>query len=183
MKRPDTKSLTLAALFFAMGIVLPFFTGQIPAIGSMLLPMHFPVFLCALICGWQYGVPVAVILPLLRSFVFGVPVLYPMAIAVAAEMATYALVAGILYAHLKRHTVGRLYGCLLAAMVIGRMVRAAVQMGLLHAVGISMTFPALFSAMVVTALPGIVLQLTLIPMTMLLLKRSGTVPLQRPSAP
>ena len=51
----NLKNLTLAALFLALGLVLPFFTGQIPQIGSMLLPMHIPVFLCGLICGWQYG--------------------------------------------------------------------------------------------------------------------------------
>ena len=48
-------SLVLSALFLALGLVLPFFTGQIPQIGSMLLPMHIPVFLCGLICGWQIG--------------------------------------------------------------------------------------------------------------------------------
>ena len=49
------RNLLLAAMFLAIGLVLPFFTGQIKEIGNMLLPMHLPVFLCALICGWQYG--------------------------------------------------------------------------------------------------------------------------------
>ena len=48
-------NLVLSAMFLALGIVLPFFTGQIPQVGSMLLPMHLPVLLCGLICGWQYG--------------------------------------------------------------------------------------------------------------------------------
>ena len=47
--------LTLSAMFLAIGLVLPFFTGQIPQIGNMLLPMHIPVLLCGLICGWQWG--------------------------------------------------------------------------------------------------------------------------------
>ena len=51
----NIKNLTLAAMFLAIGLVLPFLTGQIPRIGNMLLPMHIPVFLCGLICGWQYG--------------------------------------------------------------------------------------------------------------------------------
>lgn len=53
-KRP-VYNLVLAAMFLALGIILPFFTGQIPQIGNMLLPMHLPVFLCGLICGWPYG--------------------------------------------------------------------------------------------------------------------------------
>ena len=44
------KKISLSAMFFALGLILPFFTGQIPQIGSMLLPMHIPVFLCGFIC-------------------------------------------------------------------------------------------------------------------------------------
>ena len=56
--RRQTKNLTLSAMFTALGLVLPMLTGNIPQIGSMLLPMHIPVFLCSLICGWQYGLAV-----------------------------------------------------------------------------------------------------------------------------
>ena len=64
------RNLLLAAMFLAIGLVLPFFTGQIKEIGNMLLPMHLPVFLCALICGWQYGTAVGFIMPLLRFALF-----------------------------------------------------------------------------------------------------------------
>ena len=46
MKRSDIYRLVLAALFLAVGIVLPFLTMQVKEIGNMLLPMHLPVFLC-----------------------------------------------------------------------------------------------------------------------------------------
>lgn len=93
----NLKNLTLAALFLALGLVLPFFTGQIPQIGSMLLPMHIPVFLCGLICGWQYGAAVGFIVPLMRSVLFGMPPLFPTATAMAFELLTYGLVVGLLY--------------------------------------------------------------------------------------
>lgn len=67
------RNLLLAAMFLAIGLVLPFFTGQIKEIGNMLLPMHLPVFLCALICGWQYGTAVGFIMPLLRFALFSMP--------------------------------------------------------------------------------------------------------------
>ena len=57
--------LCYAATFLALGLVLPFFTGQVPQIGNMLLPMHIPVLLCGLICGWQYGLVVGLVMPLL----------------------------------------------------------------------------------------------------------------------
>ncbi len=86
------KNLLLAAMFLAIGLVLPFFTGQIKEIGNMLLPMHLPVFLCALICGWQYGTAVGFIMPLLRFALFFMPRM-PTALAMAFEMATYAFVS------------------------------------------------------------------------------------------
>ena len=91
------KNLVLAAMFMALGFVLPFLTGQIPQIGNMLCPMHFPVFLCGLICGWQYGAVVGFVLPLARSLLLTMPPMYPQAISMAFELLTYGLVAGLLY--------------------------------------------------------------------------------------
>ena len=48
-----TKNIVLSAMFLAIGLILPFFTAQIPQIGQMLLPMHIPVLLCGFVCGWQ----------------------------------------------------------------------------------------------------------------------------------
>ena len=96
MKHSALKNLVLSAMFLAIGIVLPFFTGQIPQIGKMLLPMHLPVFLCGLICGWQYGLAVGLILPVMRSSIFFMPAMFPTAIAMSFELAAYGAVAGFL---------------------------------------------------------------------------------------
>ena len=92
----NLKKLTLSALFLALGMVLPFLTGQIPQIGSMLLPMHFPAFLCGMICGWQYGAIVGFIMPLLRFALFNMPPIFPTGIAMAFELATYGAISGLL---------------------------------------------------------------------------------------
>ena len=94
-----TRKLTLSAMFMALGIILPMVTGHIQQIGNMLLPMHIPVFLCGLICGWQYGLVVGALLPLMRSVLFGMPPLYPVAIAMTFELAVYGAVSGALYQH------------------------------------------------------------------------------------
>ena len=73
----NTRKLILAALFLALGYVLPFFTGQVPAVGKMLLPMHIPVLLCGFVCGWQYGLVVGFVVPLFRSMLAGMPVMMP----------------------------------------------------------------------------------------------------------
>ena len=114
--RAKTYKLVLAALFLALCLVLPIVTGGIPAIGNMLLPMHIPVLLCGLVCGWQYGLVIGFVAPLLRSALFGMPPLYPIALAMAFELAAYGLVIGLVYARLARRGVAALYGSLLAAM-------------------------------------------------------------------
>ena len=85
--KETTKKLTWSAMFIALGLVLPFLTGQIPQFGNMLLPMHIPVILCGLICGWRYGAIVGFVLPLLRYALFGMPVLFPTGIAMSFELA------------------------------------------------------------------------------------------------
>lgn len=176
--RSDTKikNLTFSAMFLALGMVLPFLTGQIPQIGNMLLPMHIPVLLCGLICGWQYGALVGLILPLLRYAVFGMPKLFPTGISMSFELLTYGLVVGWLYMHSKWHCIRALYRCLLIAMVCGRVVWGIVQWILLGASGTGFTVEMFLAGAVLNAIPGIVLQLILIPAVMLALHRTGLVP-------
>lgn len=169
--------ITLSAMFMALGMVLPFFTGQIQQIGNMLLPMHLPVFLCGLICGWQYGTAVGFLLPLLRSVVFGMPVIYPNAVAMAFELATYGLVVGLLYGSSSWKCVKALYRAIIVAMITGRVVWGGVEIILLGISGSKFTWQMFFSGAVLNAIPGIIIQLTLIPAVMLALNKTGLVPL------
>ena len=89
MKNLSVRNIVLAGFFLAVGIVLPFFTMQIPSIGNMLLPMHIPVLICGFVCGWPLGLIVGFILPLLRSMLFTMPPMYPTALAMAFELAAY----------------------------------------------------------------------------------------------
>ena len=173
------KNLTLAAMFVALGVVLPFITGQLKQIGNMLLPMHIPVFLCGLICGWRWGGAVGFILPLLRSCLYGMPHLYPNAVAMAFELATYGLVAGFLYSHSRWQCVIALYRSLLAAMLAGRLVWGVVEVILLGLGGSAFTWSAFIAGAFLNAIPGIILQLILITALMVALHRAGLVEFRR----
>ncbi|MDE6686314.1 MAG: ECF transporter S component [Lachnospiraceae bacterium] len=175
-------NLTLAAMFMAIGLVLPFLTGQIKQIGSMLLPMHIPVFLCGLICGWQYGLIVGFILPILRSMVFGMPILFPTGIAMAFELATYGVVIGWLYSHSRWQCVIALYRCMIMAMLTGRLVWGVVQILLLGINGNGFTWQMFIAGAFLNAIPGIILQLILIPAIMVALNRTGLVRFGRKTA-
>lgn len=178
-KNGSVFKLTLAAMFLAIGLLLPFLTGQIPQFGNMLLPMHIPVLLCGLICGWQYGLAVGAVMPVLRYFLFGMPVLFPTGIAMAFELATYGFVVGLLYSRSRWQCVIALYRSMLAAMVAGRVVWGIVQIVLLGISGGGFTWKMFVAGALLNAIPGIVLQLILIPAIMVALNRTGLVPFGR----
>lgn len=171
------QKLTLSALFIALGLVLPFLTGQLQQIGNMMLPMHIPVFLCGLICGWKYGLAVGFIVPLFRSFLFTMPALYPNAVGMAFELATYGAVAGYLYGRSRWQCVRALYRSILAAMAAGRIVWGVVRVVLLGLWNTPFSFAMFLAQGFTNAIPGIILQLTLIPAIMVALHRAKLVPL------
>ena len=179
--KQNTKTLVLAALFLALGLVLPFFTGQIPQIGSMLLPMHLPVLICGLLCGWQYGAAVGLILPMLRYFLFGMPPLLT-AIAMSFELLTYGLVIGLLYSRSRWKCIFSLYRSLLIAMVAGRVVWGVVRVIMTGVAGEAFTWQLFLSGALLTAIPGIILQLVFIPALMVALDKTGLVRFTRKKA-
>ena len=183
MNEPKTQrpiqTLVTAAMLLAIGYVLPFFTGNIPQIGSMLCPMHLPVLLCGFLCGWKYGLAVGFILPLARSLLIGTPPMFPTAAAMAFELAAYGFLAGFLYARSRWQCIAALYRCLLAAMLGGRIVWAVVRVVLSGVSGQAFTWQMFLSGAFLTAIPGIVLQLVFIPAVMAALDRTGLVRFRR----
>ena len=168
----QTKKLVLAAMFLALALVLPFLTGQIPQVGSMLCPMHIPVLLCGFFCGGPWGLAVGALAPLSRSFVLGMPPLFPTALCMSFELAVYGLVAGMVYRRLKSTRVN-IYLALLSALVAGRVVWGMMMFLCMGLSGGSFTFAAFLAGAVTGAAPGIVLQLVLIPLLVMLLDRPG----------
>lgn len=168
-------NLVLSAMFLALGLVLPFLTGQIKEIGNMLLPMHIPVMLCGLVCGWQYGLVVGAIVPIMRSALFAMPIMFPSAISMAFELATYGFVIGYLFSHAKWKCLKSLYRCLVISMVCGRVVWGLVQCVLLGLGDNGFTLSMFLSGAIIKAIPGIILQLLLIPTVMLLLGKTHLV--------
>ena len=178
-KRRTMQDLAVAAMMLALGYVLPFFTGNIPQIGSMLLPMHLPVLLCGLLCGWKYGLAVGFLLPLMRSLLIGTPPPFPTGIAMAFELAAYGSIAGSLYARSRWQCVIALYRCLIIAMISGRIVWAAARMVMVGAANVPFTWEIFLSGAFLTAIPGIILQLIAIPAIMVALNRTGLVPFRK----
>lgn len=169
-KRDDIKKLTLSAMFLALAFVMPFLTGQIPQIGSMLCPMHIPVLLCGFFCGAPWGLVVGFVAPILRSFTLGMPPMFPTAFCMAFELATYGFIAGWLHNKLANKKVN-VYVSLLGAMVIGRLVWGVVMFCCMGFDVSKFGFSAFLAGAVLNAVPGIIVQIVLIPVLVITLEK------------
>ena len=158
-------------MFLAMAYVLPFFTGQIPEIGSMLCPMHIPVLLCGFLCGWPWGLAVGFIAPMLRSMILGMPPMFPTAVCMAFELATYGVMTGLFYKWFPKKK-GFIYVSLIFAMIAGRLVWGLAMLVCTGIKGGSFGAAAFLAGAVTNAIPGIVLQLLVIPVVVMLLERA-----------
>ena len=164
------RALTYSALCLALCLVLPFLTGQIPQIGGMLCPMHFPVLLCGFLCGPWWGAAVGVVAPLLRHILFHMPPLVT-ALGMTAELAAYGAVVGILYRRLPRKN-SSIYIALLTAMALGRLVWGCAMVVLYGLSSTPFGWELFLSGAVLNAIPGILLQILLVPILVMALRRA-----------
>ena len=170
-KRNTTLKMILAAMFLALAYVMPFITGNIPNVGAMLLPMHIPVILCGFICGAPWGLVVGVVAPLLRSLTLGMPPLFPVAVAMAFELAVYGMMSGFLYRLLPKKKIN-ICVSLVTSMILGRVVWGVVQFCCMGFNTEKFPLSAFWAGAVVNALPGIVLQIVFIPLIIVILENT-----------
>lgn len=172
MKKTKLHKLIYSAIFIAIAYILPFFTGQIPQIGAMLCPMHIPVLICGFICGWPWGLAVGLISPLLRSVALGMPPMFPTAVCMAFELAAYGTASGILHRALPKKK-GYIYCSLILSMLVGRIIWGAAMAVCTGVSGSSFGFAAFIAGAFTNAIPGIILQILLVPAVVMLFDKVG----------
>ncbi|MDI9482409.1 MAG: ECF transporter S component [Bacillota bacterium] len=174
MTKKTTKKMVLSALFIALGLVLPFLTGQIPQIGSRLLPMHIPILLCGFVCGAPFGLAAGFITPLLRSLIFGMPPMMPTAVAMAFELAAYGFISGLMYKLLPKRKPF-VYVSLIISMICGRIVWGIVSFFLYGLSGTAFTWQIFAAGAFINAVPGIILQIVIIPLIIFALEKGNLI--------
>ena len=173
MKLSNIKRLTLTALNVALCVVVPMAFHVIPNAGQVMLPMHIPVLLCGLVCGWQYGLLCGILGPLVSSVLTSMP---PAAMlpGMMVECGMYGCVSGLM---MERIHTGSLYADLYislpVAMLVGRVISGIVK-ALILTPGLS--FTAWVTASFVTAFPGIMIQLIFLPTLIVALTRARLIP-------
>lgn len=187
-KSTSTYPLTISAILLGVGMGLPYLTGQLQAISKVISPLHIPVLLCGLCCGWQWGLGLGVLLPVLRGLTLGMPPFPAIALPMAFELGTYGLIAGLHYPffvrlYKKKDHLPAMLTALITAMLLGRIVGGIAKAGLL-ALGIinsrsPFTFSAFIAGYFVATAPGALIQLCLLPPIALALERAGLSPLAK----
>ena len=169
-----TKKLIITALCTALCVVLPWAFHVLPNAGSVLCPMHIPVLLCGLVCGWQYGLVCGILGPFLSSILTQMPPLGYLP-GMLVELAVYGLVTGFCMRlfRTKKYIVD-LYGSLLVGMLCGRGA-AGIAQSLLFSAG-DYSLALWVTSYFVTALPGIAIQLIFVPAIVLTLKKAKLIP-------
>lgn len=164
--------MILSAMFLGLALVLPFLTGQIPQIGKALCPMHIPVILCGFFCGPWYGLVIGLIAPLLRFAIFHMPEIMPTGIAMCFELAVYGAISGLLYSILPKKKIN-IYVSLICAMIAGRIIWGVARV-ILYGLGKSeFGWKAFISGAFLNAVPGIIVQIVLIPILVIVLKKAS----------
>lgn len=172
MNNSKTKRLTVSAICLALCVVLPVLFHAVPNAGNIFLPIHFPVLICSVMCGTVYGAVCGVIGPLLSSLITSMP---PLSVApsMMIECAVYGLVCGLMMKYVKTgKSLLDLYLSLVTSMLIGRVV-AGLAKALIFTPGISPF--AWVGASIITGIPGIAIQLILIPLLITALTKAGLI--------
>jgi len=167
------KKMIITALLIALGIILPIAFHSIPNAGGVFLPMHIPVLLCGMICGFPYGLICGIAAPLLSSLLTGMP---PAAFlpSMVCELAVYGLVSALLIRFVRvKNTYANIYVALIGAMCCGRAVYGVLNALIFKAGNYSVQMWT--SAAFVTALPGIALQIVLIPVIIIALQKAKLI--------
>lgn len=174
MKNDRIVKLVTAAVCIALCVILPLAFHLFPDGGTLFSPMHLPVLVCGIVCGWQYGLACGIIGPLLSFLITGRPgpAYLP---SMMVELALYGLITGLMMKLI--HTgklASDLYISLLTAMLAGRIVTGILR-ALVFAPG-AFTVKMWATGYFVSSFPGIVLQLILVPAIYLALQRARLIP-------
>ena len=169
----QTKKVIYSAVFITLGLIVPqvfHFTGVVNS-GAVFLPMHIPVIIGGFVLGPVFGMIVGGITPFLSGILLGMPPMARMPFMII-ELAVYAFIAGLLYntLGLRKRKFG-IYITLIVAMILGRVVYAISLWIAADLLGIGKIGPMAAVDAVVKGVPGIIIQLILIPMIVYQLKR------------
>lgn len=166
----NTKKIVYCGVFIALGIIIPqifHFIGG-PALGGVFLPMHFPVLAAGLLGGPLVGLFTGILSPLLSSGITGMPPV-PRLWFMILELGAYGMIAGFLYYKMRKN----LMLSLIISMIAGRILYGAAFIILINFFGVDLPAGLGVTASLAKGIPGMVLQVIILPILIKTLERSS----------
>jgi hypothetical protein len=112
--------------------------------------------------------------PVFRSMLFGMPPMLPTAVAMAFELAAYGCVSGLLYKLLPRKNIF-IFVSMIISMICGRIIWGIVSFSLYGLSGTAFTWELFLAGAFLNAIPGIVIQIIIIPIIIIALSRAKLI--------
>ena len=185
-KNKGIYAMVMTGALMAIGFVLPFVAGgNVRQFMIAICPLHIPVLICGLTCGWKWGLLLGLILPPLRGVLFTLPRIPDVAFPMSFELAAYGALTGLLYPLFyrlfnKRNHLPAILAALVIAMLLGRFVGGAAK-ALMLSLGFfdgdAFTFKAFFASYFVSTSPGMLVHVILVPAVVLALERARLSPM------
>lgn len=172
----NTRKLVVSSVFIAFGVVLPMAFHMVGAGGSILLPMHVPVMIAGLFLGARRGLIIGVLTPVLSSSLTGMPPAMPVLPVMMTELAVYGFIGGYLYQGQRLP----LWAALIGAMIVGRVAAMLAAFCMVSVFDVNLSPLVYVTGAVIKGLPGIMLQMAIIP---IIVKRLNQVFYQVSNSP
>jgi len=159
----DARLYIFSAAFISLDVLVPWLTHHFGGVqaGSTFLPMFFFILLAGLSGGWRAGLLVGLCTPLISFGVSGMPLL-PVLPQITIGCVFYGLIAGLLRGKFHLGVIWALIG----AMIVGWLARLGFIAAVFLLYGGEVSPPVYMWSVVLQGLPGIAIQLTLIPLIM-----------------
>lgn len=168
------KQSIITAVCIALCVVLPMVFHSIPQAGTIYCPMHIPILICGLVCNWQYSIICGIVGPIMSSIVTGMPNAVDLP-AMMFELVAYGVICSILMKFIYTKKIYfDLYISLIVAMIFGRVCAGFVK-AFIFARG-AVTIKTLATAYFITCIPGVIVQLIIIPIIYIALSKSNLIP-------
>lgn len=160
-----TKKLVLTAFFITLGTIIPQLFHLFGLVsGQVFLPMHLPVMIGASLLGMPYAIILGFLTPVVSSLITGMPPLFPIGLLMCIELSVYGAIIAVTIKH------WNIYISLISAMLCGRIVNGIFNAMIAGFGFSSFAIKTYLTTVLITALPGIILQLIIVPLCYYLLR-------------
>lgn len=161
------RSIRVTLILTVLGVIFPYIFHIFGSVGRVFLPMHFFVMIGAYILSPFYALIITISIPIISSFVTGMPIVYPILPILIAELTTYTLTISFL----KKKG---LYFSLIVSMITGRVAATLIVSMLVKTMGLAMNPIRYIESSIITGLPGIIFQIIIVPIIVSLINNHSS---------